>query len=85
MSVSSFDLVHMDIWGPFHVSTPARHKFFLTLVDDCTCATWVYLLHAKSDVLTVFPDLYAMISTQYNIAIKSVHSENWLFMIFFPE
>ena len=39
MSANPFDLVHIDIWGPFNVSTPARHKYFLTIVDDYTRAT----------------------------------------------
>ena len=63
ISTNPFDLVHIDIWGPFHISTPIRHRFCLTIVDDCTRATWAYLLRAKSDVLTVFFDFFAMVST----------------------
>ena len=76
MSANAFDLVHLDIWGPFHVSTPANHKYFLIIVDDCTRATWVYLLLAKLDVLTVFLDFFAMVSTQFHTIIKSVYSDN---------
>ncbi|KAL5782709.1 hypothetical protein ACOSP7_007738 [Xanthoceras sorbifolium] len=36
MSTKPFDLIHLNIWGPFHVSTTKGHKFFLTIVDDCT-------------------------------------------------
>ena len=39
MSANPFDLVHNDIWGPFNVSTPAGHRYFLTIVDDYTRAT----------------------------------------------
>ncbi|KAL6326169.1 hypothetical protein AAG906_001044 [Vitis piasezkii] len=55
LSISALTLshnFHIDIWEPFNVSTPARHKYFLTIVDDYTRATWVYLLCAKVDVLT---------------------------------
>lgn len=45
-----FELVHLDIWGPFSIPTIAGHKYFLTLVDDHSRATWVYLLRTKSDV-----------------------------------
>ena len=69
MSTNPFDLVHIDIWGPFNVSTPAGHRYYLTIVDDCTRATWVYLLCAKADVLTVFPEFFNLTSTQYNNAI----------------
>ncbi|RVW30184.1 Retrovirus-related Pol polyprotein from transposon RE2 [Vitis vinifera] len=55
LSISAHTLshnFHIDIWGPFNVSTPGGHRYYLTIVDDCTRATWVYLLCAKADVLT---------------------------------
>ena len=76
MSVKPFDLVHIDIWGLFHIATPTGHKYFLTIVDDCICATWVYLLRAKSDVLTIFPYFFTLVSTQYNTVVKSVRFDN---------
>ena len=54
MYANPFNLVHIDIWGPFHVSTPVEHRYFLTIIDDCTQTTWVYILCAKADVLTIF-------------------------------
>ncbi|XP_040937729.1 uncharacterized protein [Gossypium hirsutum] len=29
-----FSLIHIDLWGPYHVSTHNGHRYFLTLVDD---------------------------------------------------
>jgi len=29
-----FDLIHVDIWGPFHIAYVNGHRFFLTIVDD---------------------------------------------------
>lgn len=29
-----FDLVHIDIWGPYKVSTRHNQRYFLTIVDD---------------------------------------------------
>lgn len=31
-----FDLIHSDIWGPFSIPTSSGHRYFLTIVDDCT-------------------------------------------------
>ena len=39
----SFDLFHMDVWGPFSIPTTAGHRYFLTIVDDASRATWVFL------------------------------------------
>ena len=35
LSILPFDLIHCDIWGPYHVPAHSSHKYFLTLVDDC--------------------------------------------------
>ena len=75
-SANPFDLVHIDIWGPFHVPTPKGHMYFLTIVDDCTQATWAYLLHVKNDVQTTFPNFFKLVHTQYNTTIKFVRADN---------
>ena len=40
-----FALVHVDTWGPYHKKTHAGHRYFLTIVDDYTRATWLSLIH----------------------------------------
>lgn len=45
---SPFNLLHIDVWGSFHVPTIEGYNFFLTIVDDCTRFTWVFLLKQKS-------------------------------------
>ena len=76
LSPEPFDLVHIDTWGPFSTPTHDGFRYFLTIVDDCSRATWVYLLKAKSDVLTVFPSFVQMVETQFDRKIKGVRSDN---------
>lgn len=52
------------------------YKYFLTVVDDASRFTWVFLLKQKSDVQQVFPDFCTMIATQFNVKIKCVRSDN---------
>jgi hypothetical protein len=42
-----FDMVHCGIWGPFSVESINGNRFFLTIMDDFSCYTWIYLLHSK--------------------------------------
>lgn len=44
---SVFELVHMDVWGPYHIATHTGCKFFLTIVDDYSRATWTFLMSSK--------------------------------------
>ena len=73
---SAFELLHVDIWGPFHVPTIDEYKYFFTIVDDHTRVTWLYLLKTKSSVQTVFPDFLTYVETQFNAKVKSIRSDN---------
>uniref|UniRef100_A0A1J3JNZ9 Retrovirus-related Pol polyprotein from transposon TNT 1-94 n=1 Tax=Noccaea caerulescens TaxID=107243 RepID=A0A1J3JNZ9_NOCCA len=73
---NTFELLHIDIWGPFSVSIAEGYKYFLTIVDDHTRVTWIYLLRTKAEVLTVFPYFLQMIETHYKAVVKAVRSDN---------
>ena len=75
MSKNAFDLLHIDTWGPFSESTVDGSKYFLTIVDDFSRATWVFLMCAKSDVINIFPDFVKMVANQYDVNVKAVRSD----------
>ena len=45
-----FSLIHVDVWNPYSICTHDGFKFFLTIVDNATRSTWVYLMKDKLDV-----------------------------------
>ena len=44
-----FDLIHCDLWGPLSTLTIDGYKYFLTIVDDFSRCTWIYLMKTKSE------------------------------------
>ena len=76
LSKSPFDLIHVDIWGPYPVNTHSGHRFFLTIVDDCTRFTWVFSLKHKSDVNDIIPYFFNLVAAQFHATIKSLRSDN---------
>ncbi|KZV53534.1 hypothetical protein F511_42283 [Dorcoceras hygrometricum] len=72
----SFELLHIDVWGPFSKYSVDGYRFFLTIVDDHTRFTWVYMLRSKSEVSSIFPMFCRMVDTQFGAKIKSVRSDN---------
>ncbi|PWA90678.1 hypothetical protein CTI12_AA098680 [Artemisia annua] len=60
-----FDLVHIDVWGPYKVPTNGKFRYFLTVVDDCSRATWTHLLVNKSDSFVALKDFLKFVSTQF--------------------
>ncbi|GJW03860.1 ribonuclease H-like domain-containing protein [Tanacetum coccineum] len=49
-SSSLGDLVHLDLWGPYKVTSSEGFKYFLTVVDDYTRAVWLYLIKTKDEL-----------------------------------
>jgi hypothetical protein len=74
--LNNFDLVHCDIWGPNSVIAMDGSYFFLTIVDDHSRTTWVYMLRNKSDTKSCFMAFYSLIETQFQTKIKTVRSDN---------
>lgn len=74
----SFELVHIDIWGPYNVSTRNGHRYFLTIVDDHTRVTWIQLLKAKNDAYAAIVKFVNMARNQYNKGVKRLRSDNAL-------
>ncbi|XP_075086199.1 uncharacterized protein LOC142168922 [Nicotiana tabacum] len=75
-TVTAFDLIHLDVWGPYNCATFDGNRYFLTVVDDFTRMTWFFLLKLKFDVCVVLTQLIVLIQTQFNKVVKVVRSDN---------
>ncbi|CAN1321331.1 Retrovirus-related Pol polyprotein from transposon RE2 [Linum perenne] len=58
-----FDLIHCDIWGLYQVSAFDGYRYFLTLVDDYSRVTWVYMMKLKSEARQLLLNFCALIKT----------------------
>lgn len=65
-TTAAFELLHLDIWGPYHIKTPTGCNQFLTIVDDYSKFTWIHLLKHKSDVAQVLQSFVAYVSTKFS-------------------
>lgn len=74
--VNPFELIHYDIWGPYHINSHQGHRFFIKIVDDSTRFTWIYLIRCKSEAQVVIPQIFQMILKQFQIHIKIFRSDN---------
>jgi len=75
-ALKPFDLVHMDLWGPFSQSSVHGHKYFLTIVDDFSRYTWIILFKTKGDVRTHVQTFVSLIENQFHLSIKCIRSDN---------
>jgi len=75
---SIFELIHIDTWGPYKSPTYNGFKYFLTIVDDFSKATWTYLLKTKSNVFFMLKYFLAMVERHFNCQVKIIRSDNAL-------
>lgn len=75
MCSTIFGLLHIDVCGLFSVEIVDGYRYFLTIVDDHSRATWVYLMRTKNEVLTIFPAFIAQVENQYNTKVKFGRSD----------
>ncbi|KAJ9548782.1 LOW QUALITY PROTEIN: hypothetical protein OSB04_021325 [Centaurea solstitialis] len=71
-----FELIHCDLWDPYHTPSSCGAKYFLTIVDDFSRAVWVFLLIDKMEVYKMFLSFFAMIDRQFSAKVQVVRSDN---------
>lgn len=77
-STTFFDLVHMDIWGPYSQTNIARNHYFLTIVDVFLRCSWLFLLKTKSEVPELIQKFYYLVFNQFHKSIKAIRIDNGL-------
>ncbi|CAM8942273.1 unnamed protein product [Rhodiola kirilowii] len=75
-STHIFELVHGDIWGPFHTPTLSGAKYFLTLVDDFSRTTWTFLLQSKREAADMILQFFRMVYNQFERKIRFFRTDN---------
>lgn len=75
-TTTDFELLHMDIWGPYTQPSLTRTSYMLTLVDDYSRACWIYLLQHKTQVTTTFASFIRMVQTQYEKKVRNIRTDN---------
>lgn len=71
-----FNLVHCDVWGKYHTASHNGAHYFLTIVDDYTRGTWVYLMKDKTETVTNLINFCRMVKRQFNVNVRRIRSDN---------
>lgn len=71
-----FELLHCDIWGPHKVPTHSGARFFLTIVDDFTRCSWLFLMQYKSDSQNILKSFVNFAYTQFQATVKAIRVDN---------
>jgi len=71
-----FDIIHVDIWGPSPTPSLHGHHYFLTIIDDSSRFTLVYLMCNKSETRTHLINFVNYAENQFETKIKIIRNDN---------
>ncbi|GJW81111.1 retrovirus-related pol polyprotein from transposon TNT 1-94 [Tanacetum coccineum] len=71
-----FDLIHVDLWGPFKHHVQDGAHYFYAIMDDHTRATWTYLVHSKTQVYDLLVSFLAYVTNHFKTSVKIIRSDN---------
>ena len=66
------DVFDCDIWGPYRYPSLCGAHYFLSLVDDASRATWVYLIKDRREANKLVKGFNNMVKNQFHKGIKVV-------------
>jgi len=75
-SVKPFELIHCDIWGRYRHSSISGAFYFLTIVDDYSRFTWIFLMSHKNEAQSLLKNFFNYVLTQFETHIKIFRSDN---------
>ena len=65
-----FELVNSYVWGPCPVMSLTRFRYFVTLVDDYSRTTWLYLMKNRYELFSHFRSFYAEYTLNFMFIFK---------------
>ncbi|KAL3373978.1 hypothetical protein AABB24_005776 [Solanum stoloniferum] len=71
-----FYLIHVDLWGPYSTTNFDGNKYFLTIVDDFSRMSWIFLLKHKYDVSMSIQPFLKFFKNQFAKTIKVIQTDN---------
>jgi len=71
-----FSLIHVDIWGPYHMVNHDGSRYFLTIVDDYSRATWIFLMKSKNQACSHLKSFITLFKNQFGKSIQRIRTNN---------
>lgn len=75
-TVRALQIIHTDLCGPINPETWDGKKYILTVIDDFTHYTMIYLLKNKYEVTEVLINYVNKVERQKNLKVNKIRCDN---------
>ncbi|KAL8090596.1 hypothetical protein AgCh_039879 [Apium graveolens] len=75
-SNKAFQLLHIDVWGPYRTKSLTGCNQFITIVDDFSRFTWVHLIKYKTEVYSVLQSFLNYVENHFHTTVQFIRSDN---------
>jgi hypothetical protein len=75
-SIEVFELIHIDVCGPFQYESYGGSKYCLTVIGDFSHFSWVFFLKRNSDTSITLRAFFNHVARQFSKKIKRNRSDN---------
>ncbi|WOG92415.1 hypothetical protein DCAR_0311681 [Daucus carota subsp. sativus] len=66
----TLDYIHSDFCGPSQVESLGGHRYFVSMIDDFSRMTWVFIIKHKSEAFNIFKQWKALVENQTGMKVK---------------
>jgi transposase InsO family protein len=72
---AKLELIHSDLCGPINPTSNGGKRYFMTLTDDFSRKTWIYVLKDKSETLEKFKCFKALVENESGCKIQCLRTD----------
>jgi len=74
----TLNYIHSDCWGPSRFESLGDHLYFLSIIDNYSRMSWVFMMKHKSEAFNNFKQWKTLVENQTGKKIKRLHIDNGL-------
>jgi transposase InsO family protein len=72
---TKLELIHSDLCGPINPASNGGKRYFMTLTDDFSRKTWIYVLKDKSETFEKFKNFKALVENESGCKIQCLRTD----------
>ena len=73
-TTSPLEVIHSDIWGATPILGSTGYRYYIHLINDYTCFTWIYPLKHKFEAIVAFKQFKLLLEKALNKSILCVQT-----------